>query len=75
VCESEVAKRLGRETDALTYESSARRFGSGAWDVNGTVARPASSPVPFVCGVYADGDRDDGPLHADGVKVPASPQP
>jgi hypothetical protein len=75
LCESEVAKRLATHADTLTYDSSASRLGSGAWDVKGTVAGPTSTAVPFVCGVYADGDRDDGPLRADGVKVPASPQP
>ena len=74
LCESEVAKRLGTDAGAVTFDSEASRFGSGAWTVKGTAARGAAAPVPFTCGVYADGDRDDGPLRADGVRVPAGPE-
>lgn len=72
LCESEVAKRLGLERRVLTYESAAKRFGSGGWDVEGTVSRPSARPVPFACGIYADGSRDRGALRADAVRVPAT---
>lgn len=75
VCESEVAKRLGADAAVLTFDSSANRFGSGGWDVKGTVARRGASPEPFTCGVYADGDRNRGPLRVDGVRLPADPSP
>lgn len=73
-CEAEVAKRLRAEQRDLRYETTVKRFGSGGWDVQGTVATVSSSPMPFICGVYADGDRAKGSLRVDGVKVPYTGQ-
>ena len=73
-CEAEVAKRLRADEKDLRYVTTVKRFGSGGRDVEGTVTMSSTSPTRFICGVYADGDRAEGPLRVDGVKVPYAPQ-
>ena len=68
-CEAEVAKRLEGGAAGARFTATVQSFGSGGWTVQGTVATATSFPAPFMCGVYADGDRATGRLREDGVQV------
>ena len=68
-CEAEVEKRLDGGAEGARFTTTVQRFGSGGWTVQGTVATATRSPQPFMCGVYADGDRATGRLRVDGVQV------
>lgn len=73
VCESAIAQRLATDPTKLSFDSSASRLGSSAWDVTGVVTKQPSPPVAFTCGVYRDGADKDAPLRTDGVIVPTGP--